>query len=294
MGLSALAHVTDLFVEGKELVIRPLPEAEDGPPAVLVWVNKLNTFERDEARRAAAVARARTILAIREQGNPEKVLYDANVAALDPAGLREALLDVKVQERRMKALNAVRVDPEWAERYGIALEGKGDNLPPEELGTIVKAQQDLLDEMDRRSQQYRDDEERDLLALDEATLREKHLDAWLETQGMNSFGTELRRQQVFHALRACQATKKVDDHWDHSECDHSKRLCDTPAEVDRVPDTLIDGTLALLNALTVPDDDARFSAEAEVSSAPSPSSEKAEESARSGQEVTSDVPVPTS
>lgn len=292
MGLNALAHITDLFVEGKELVIRK--PVEGGPPAVLVWVNKLNTFEKDEARRAAAVARARTILAIKELGSPERTLYEANVSDLDDLGLRETLASSKAMEWRAKALNAVRVDPEWTERYQVALGEAPDGGSDEDVAIVVKTQQALLDEMDAREQQFRREYERELLALTKKQLREKHMDAWLDVQGLNSFSQELRRQQLYFCFRICKATVQVDGKWDHPECDHSKRVCDEVAEVQRIPDELSEALLATLNDLTVVDDDARFSAEAGSSSAPSPSSSKAEESAPSGQEVTSDEQDKTS
>ncbi len=292
MGLSALAHITDLFVEGKELVVRQ--PVEGGPPPVLVWVNKLNTFEKDEARRAAAVARARTILAIKELGSPERTLYEANVSELDDDGFREALSSAKALEWRAKAMNAVRADPEWTERYQVAVAPAAELGSEEDVAIVVKTQQALLDEMEAREKHFQAEYERSLRALTKAQLREKHMDAWLDNQGLGSFGTELRRQQIYFCFRVCRATEMADGKWDHAGCDHSKRVCDDIAEVNRIPDELSEALLTTLNEIVVPDDDARFSAEAEISSGPSQSSEMAEGSAHSGPEVTSDEQDKTS
>lgn len=290
MALRGLPPLGDLFVEGKELVLKP--PAEDGTGAVVVWVNKLNPFQMDEARRAGAVAKARLILAMKEVGSPEYQLYHSQVASFDAERMRKELLDNKQTEWWAKAFNAVRQDPEWTERAQM-VQAPLDGASPEEVEAMAKLQRDYLAEIDRRVTEYREARERELLELDDASLREEHEETWLESQGLTAFTREFQRHQIFLAMRICRAAK-TEGGWDHSGCDHGQQTCEAVSDVATLPDRVLTGVLTTLQAVTVAVDDARFSAEAATSSAPSPQRSKAEESVPSGQEVTSGELVTTS
>lgn len=289
MGMDGLRRITDLFDEGKELVLR------EGDSPVLVWVNKLNSFETDEARQDGAVARARLILALKEIGTPEKALYEASLAEMRVEVIRDALLNARQGEWFLQATNELRVEEDWREKVAmVERQGELTEMSAEERTLMAKLNEEYLTELQARVQQARADASRELLGLDEASIKEKHREAWLDNQGMASFTRAYQKTQVYFALRLCSATKK-NEHggWDHVGCDHSQRACDTRDEVTRIPQELIDSVLTSLREQSMPRDDARFSAGAASSSAPSHRPSAAEESEVSTPVETPAEPVTT-
>ena len=289
MGIDALRRITDLFDEGKELVLR-----ED--PPVLVWVNKLNSFETDEARQDGAVARARLILALKEIGTPEKALYEASLAEMNPDVIRDALLNAKQGEWFLSTANELRVDEQWREKVAMIerQNDQADEMSSSEKELLVKINGDYLEELYARIGVRRSEASKDLLGLDEGSLKERHREAWLDNQGMASFTRAYQKTQVYFALRLCSAAVK-NEHgaFDHSACDHGQRACDTREEVTRIPQPLIDQVLSSLVTQSMPPSDSRFSAGAASSSASSQRPSAVGESTASTQEATSDEP-PTS
>lgn len=280
--IQALRRITDLFDEGKELVLR-----ED--PPVLVWVNKLNSFEQDEVRTDGAVARARLILAMKEIGTPEKALYEAELGDLKVDVLRDALLGTRQTEWFMEATQEMRVDEEWAEKVAmVERQDELDEMTKEEAELTVKLNQEYLDELNRRVAEFRAEEVRALESLDEGSLREKHREAWLDQQGMSAFSKAYQKTQVYFALRLCNASKK-NEHgaWDHSPCDHTQRACDTRADVTRIPTELTEKVITSLRLQSMPSVDARFLAGAASSSVSSQRPSAEEDSAVSIPAVTS-------
>lgn len=287
MALTALRRVTELFDEGKELVLR-----ED--PAVLSWINKLNSFEADEARQDGAVARARLILALKEIGTPEKDLYEASLGEMKPEQMRVTLLNEQTQTWTLDAVNELRVDKDWRERVSM-IERQGESIGTEQEKLLMdKVGSEYLTEVQARVTEKRSQEERDLQALDVESLKEKHREQWLNRQGMVAFTREYTRSQVYFGLRVCMATKKAEaGGWDHSDCNHDQRACDSREDVKTIPQGLLDKVLGSLREQAMSSDDARFSAGAASSSAPSQRPSVAEESAPSTPEATS-VAAPTS
>jgi hypothetical protein len=279
--------VTDLFVEGRELVVRSEPDP------VLVWVNKLNSFEMDDARKDGAVARARFILALKEIGSPEKDLFEASLADATVENLREALVNGQQGKWWVNATNAVRVDSEWAERYQM-VERAPDSLEGPEKELMVKVRSEYLEELQKRVDGYQADYQMEIAGLDLDKLKDAHREVWAANQGLTSFSREYRRAQVFYAMRVCSAAVCTDGRWDHGPCDHTKHLCDTRDDVANIPDELTGKVLGLLQDLETNSDDARFSAGAASSSAPSPRPSSEEASVPSGPEVTSAEPATTS
>ena len=62
-----LRRITDLFEEG---VVVPLGEDLDGP--ILLWVNKLNSFQVEEARRDGVARRGMRLAELGKPDTPER------------------------------------------------------------------------------------------------------------------------------------------------------------------------------------------------------------------------------
>jgi hypothetical protein len=67
--MDRLRRVTDLFVEGRTLYLGN----DDENKPVLVWVNKLNSFEVEESRRDAVSARGLRLLELEKEESPERM-----------------------------------------------------------------------------------------------------------------------------------------------------------------------------------------------------------------------------
>lgn len=255
MGIADLKRVTDLFVEGEEVVLR------DGPEPVLLWVNKLNSFATEEARRDGMAARSRYILSLKEIGTPEWTNLQAMVAEMGEAGLKKELVALQDNDFFLKAAESIRLDADWAERLAV-VERESSDMTPEERALVEKINVDYVAEMETRIAALKETATRDLASMDVDSLRESYHEKWLERRAMESFSREYQKTQVYFSVRTCQATTKVADTsaWDHSRCEgHQQRALDDREEVPQLPDGLFQRLLAAVQRVTMGRSDARFS-----------------------------------
>lgn len=289
---AVVRRVTDLFVEGKEVVLRG-PEDPEGP--VVLWVNKLNPFERQEAIRDGQAARSRLILALKEVGSDEQVIFDADLARMSRAAIQDALLGLRAQDFLLGAVRDLRADPEWRERLLIVDRG-GQDLPEEgtpEREYQDKVHQEYVEEVRSRATKARDEAESDLRALTDEQVAEKYRDEYLSLKGGEALEREFAKTQLYFAVRRCSATHD-NGRWQHTDCDHTQRWLTDRSQVKSLPGGLIDLLNQAIRDLTLDHSDARFSAGQTTSSAPSRLPETVEESAPSTPEATSAEPVGTS
>jgi len=201
MGLSEqLRRVTDLFVEGTEVVV------QEEPP-VLVWVNKLNAFEIEEARRDGAAARARMLLALRDIGTDESTVFEARVVEMDENALVEAIVAAAAGEILVKVVGAIESDPEWAERMEIQRRARIADDPAEQL-VVEQIDREFAEEYAKRSTELEEQKRADMRLLDKTGLSEKYREVWREQQANSSFHREFQRTQLYFATRVCAATVK--------------------------------------------------------------------------------------
>ena len=113
--LDRLRRVTDLFVEGTEM---PLGMDDQNKP-VVVWVNKLNSFEVEEARRDAVAARGLRLLELEKEDNPERQAMLSQVGRWSDDRLREARVDQQSDELYLAVVNDLEADEEWGEKIGM-------------------------------------------------------------------------------------------------------------------------------------------------------------------------------
>lgn len=291
--MSQLKRITDLFTEGKVIQIR----SNDGE-AHTFWVNKLTPFQQEEAAHAGRIARARVILALREIGNDESKMFDAEAAVLDLNGLIEAVLNADGMDYLMKAINGVRSDPEWAERFEVLewsedqLKGKPDDDP--EVVLWRKLNRDYGEEIEKRQTALRNERRRELYDTPEAEVRELHRQTYLDERGLAAFNEEYSKHRVKLALRECNGTQDANGRWDHGSCDHSRRILDEASEVAQLPELIYQAVRGALQELDMSLDNARFSAGPANSSESSGPSSSQEDSELSGPAETPSEPDGTS
>ena len=107
--IGRLRRVTDLFVEGEAIFLGN--DEQDEP--VLIWVNKLNTFEIEEARRDGIVKRGLKMRDLADRDNPERAAFDAEVQLMSDEKLRQAWVNHHVEEMYLDVVNDIETSEEW-------------------------------------------------------------------------------------------------------------------------------------------------------------------------------------
>lgn len=288
MGLQELQQVTDLFVEGKECVL-----ATD--PLKMLWVNKLNPFEREEAQRDGQAARARVILSMKDLESPEYLIFSGSLTEMLPEDMRDALADSKANEFFLAAVDSIRSDPEWRDRMEARTRITPD-MPEEEKAAVAKVDIDYGEELQKRLDMRRASYLAELAGeYDDARLRELYREAWLENRSFSAYQREFGKTQLFFGVRVCQGTRSDLGGYDHSACEgHRKRALDHRDEVAMLPDGLLTKLNETAQDLMMSGRNARFSGALASSSGSSAQPSEPEGSTPSTPEATSRELVTTS
>jgi hypothetical protein len=291
--LARMKRVTDLFVEGTEVV---LDDSETDP--VLVWVTKMNPFESEEARKDGSVGKARVLLRLNEVGSPESLLFDNAVLERSHEDLVNAMAAAKFNEDYIRAADDIKADEEWADRLALLERGdeqlrdSGVAMDDDEvtrLHTLNREYQDRLDEIIKEAQEVRKEK---LRTETPDELREQFRASYLETSGQNGFINEYRTTELYYVLRDCSAVPNDRLGWDHTGCTH-QRLCDSRAEVRELPETLILKVRDAIQQLAMTPRDAGNSDAPASSSASSEQPSKVADSTPSTPDGTSPEPAGT-
>lgn len=294
MGLADLKRVTDLFTEGAEIVFDD-GEAEGHEP-VLLWANKLNAFEAEDARRDGLAARSRVILALKDIGTPEYADYQARSAELSKDELIKTLISEKQNEYLIAAVEELRRDPEWAERVEAMGRISGD-MEADERVALEKINGDYAAEMTARMDAKRAQDVVDFGLLRMEELTEKDETGYADRRGFGAFQREYGKSQLFYSIRMCMAAAKhpVTGKWDHTPCaGHRARALDSRDEVTQLDPELLQRLQDAVRDVSIDRRDARFSDALASSSAPSAQPSEVEESTASTPAGTPREPAMTS
>ena len=250
MNLDRLSRITDLFQEGREMVF-----GEDDTGPIIVWVNKLNSFEEEEARRDGAAARSLRVLALGDD-SPEVRAAQSELGELTRSELVEIIAAQGFEEDYLLAIDDVESDKDWTEKLSamrtIFL------IDDAELGTEDPRRQQAIDlnseymvEVNKRAAKRQTDRQVEASdkSLDE--LFALFVQNWKGREGLSEFFAEQRVTQIFYALRDCQGTIKNDEKtYDHTRCTH-KRLLEDRSQVRSLPQEVLEQVLAVLSDITV-------------------------------------------
>lgn len=251
---AALRRVTELFIEGTECVL-------DENEPVLVWVNKLNPFEVDEARRDGHAARTRLTLALEDPRSEESQLFDTQSAKLDDEVVALGMAAAKYNEDLVRASEDLRADEEWADKLNMIERANELRDRPEgdpERVAVDKVADEYMAELDERVEVLRQQKLAELKALPKDELRVKYRKEWVNQRGTEAFMTEYKISELYEALRQCVATVKDDNgRWQHDGCDHRQKLLDDRSEVRGLPEGLVNKVSPVLTNLAVDDRSAK-------------------------------------
>src|SRR3954466_14924513 len=109
-----LRRITDLFEEG---VVVPLGVDQTGD--LLLWVNKLNSFQTEEARRDGVARRGMRLSELGKPDTPERAAIDSEVETMTLDELRQAWVNQQAEEMYLAALDDIDAEPEWRERLDV-------------------------------------------------------------------------------------------------------------------------------------------------------------------------------
>lgn len=272
-----LRRVTDLFIEGEEIF---LGNDESGE-AVVVWVNKLNTFEIEEARRDGIVQRGLKMRDLADPDNPERAAFDAEVQLMNDEKLRQAWVNHHVEEMYLDVVNEIETTEEWRSKVEemrrmptlLRDAGAADDDPRwKQLEEIQIAYMEAIRVGQEKAQK---DGLKEAEEFSREDLEASYFEKWRERQTLDLFMEERRITEIYVAARECEAKGKPGGSWDHKGCDHSKRLLPQRSLVKSLPPQVIGRIIDVLDNLTTPQREAGNSDAPESSSA---SSERSSES----------------
>ncbi len=277
-------RMTDLFTVGTAI---PL---DDGS---YLWVQVLNSYQLDECRSDAQVARARVVMAMRGHGD-EKLKVEARFYENGRDKLIEDLAEHRSGMRVGDFVDDMREDPDWKERMDILTRSDPDDtakpLSPEEQQLLSDINVEVIKELGKREHDERDYLIEKLGRLTDEELIEEWTDEYLDRHGTDVAGAEFKLTETYYAARYCGATM-VDDILDHSACNgHREQLFASRNDVRDAPDGLFAIVQGALNDMNLVGRDPKDSASAGSSSDSSPTPSAAEESTPSTSTATPSSP----
>lgn len=247
-----LKRVVDLFTEGQVVEVGA---DENGP--VLVWVNKLNSFEDEDCRRDGQAARAERMLEMQSGENPQMATLRLEIEGFEDYQIVTELAGFKFEEDYMLAVDDVEMDKDWREKLEYVRRGQSmlddADVPEnserrERLAQINSEYMEAVQEACKKRQEARKADWSNMPRID---LEEAYLEEVVNRLGMVAYMEERRITELFYALRDCRAVKDDNDRWDHSKCNHRHRLLSDRSEVRTLPEEMLKLVLDVLNDVTV-------------------------------------------
>lgn len=286
--MDRLRRLTDLFVEGVEL---NLGDDETGTP-VLLWINKPNSFEDDEARRDGLAARTARILELSDDSDEMRVVRDQmNKWSLEDLQTRTSAQ--KYEEDYLLGIDDIEADKDWSEKLDFLRRGNHLNsdasLPEDDSRreNFEKANSEYFLAITAATATRQKQRTIDLGGLGRSEVEDQYLESLKQRLGMEVFLQERRVTEIYFAARDCVATI-TDGNYNHSGCSHV-RLLSTRKDVRGLPSHVVTRIIESLDEIVV-DRRASGNSDAPVTSSESLGQPKQEEeSVPSTQEVTAPV-----
>jgi hypothetical protein len=277
-------RLTDLYIVGQPLEL---------PDGSFLWIQALNSYQRDEAVSDAQVARARLVMALRQDGD-ERLKVQARLYDRGRENLIDQLAEHRSSEKGSDAIEDMREDPEWKERMDILFrtspEESATPMTHQEVTLLEEINAAVIAELQRREKDEKDFWLRSLERMTDEELIEEWTESWLDQRGAQLATVEFRQTEVWYATRYCNGVKTDDGAIDHSQCDaHQERVFPTRADVREAPSELITVVAETLAELNVAGRDPKGSGSPGSSSSSSPTPSEPEESMPS---TSSETPEP--
>jgi hypothetical protein len=265
-------RLTDLFVRGKAV---PMPDGTH------LWIQVINSFERNEAISDAQVARARIVLALRQDGR-ERIKVEGRLAEIGKDMMATDLAQAKAELKTPDFAEEMRVDPEWSERMEIVMRTDWDTaaMPATEQEQLLmdKVNAEVLAEFAKRE----DDEaaflQRSYDRMTDDEFVDVWVEEWLDRRGSDLATAEFRLTELWYATRYCDAVDNGAGVLDHTRCEgHRVPVFESKTDARSAPQELQDLLRSALDELNLAGRDPKDSDSPQSSSdsPPPPSAEAA-------------------
>lgn len=254
---SKYKKLTDLYTPGTEVVF------EDG---TVMWLQVMNPFEVDDARKDAQAARGRLTNALKMVGSQD---FDAVMGSFLARGREKAiddLVNAKSLEWYLKAQQDIEVDPDWKERMAIIERTSEENvalgLEPEEKEYLATINNEWLAEIEKRLRDEQDYQRGHWERMNEAELMDEYREVYLDRRGNDLAVREYNLTEMFYGCRVCDAAPDEDGRFTstaHQACNHKERVFESKEEVRELPEEMLGLIRMGFDALAMSVRDARFS-----------------------------------
>ncbi len=270
---SRFRRLTDLFVTGTPL---PLPDGS------YLWVQALNSYQRDECVSDAQIARSRLVMALREKGD-ERLKIEGRFYETGRPTMIQDLATHRASSKMGEYIEQMRADPDWSERMEILLRtDEKDTATPltvEEVDLMASVNTAVMDELARRETEEVAFLTQSFEKLTDDDLIDEWTEDWLEGKGGDIAQGEYRLTEIWYATRWCAAIANADGELDHGACDgHRPKVFENRQGVREVSNELMSLIYAALSDLNMVGSDPKGSASAGSSSRSSPTPSAEEES----------------
>jgi hypothetical protein len=264
-------RLTDLFVQGREV---PLPDG------TYLWVQAINAYERDECLSDAQVARARLILALKENGN-ERIKIEGRLVERGREAMEQDVVTARVDDKYSEILAALEDDPEWTERLAILRRSdfsqSAKPADPAEILLVEKILAEWTAHLNEAVENERAWQASNYSRMSDEELLDDYMELWLDRRGSDVATAEYALTELWYATRYCEATANPDGVLDHNRCEgHPERVFATKADARAIPDALHALITKELAALSMEGRDPKGSDNPTSSSGSSPTPSEAE------------------
>jgi len=257
---AGLNRLTALFVEGAEAY---LGDGPDGKP-VVVWMNKLNSFETEEAHRDASVRRAERMGELGPD-SPETRGALAEVGMWTDEELRRAIVNGEDGAIMSEALDNLQAEEDWGElqdyiaRAPMLLQDESVQPGDPRFETLNEKTAEYTRRLQEELDKVTDQHIKDLAGIVREKLESKFLEDWRGRRTSDEWFGAKRMTELYLSARKCDATMvgggrtlAGELEWDHSACDHSQRLLSERASVRRIPEGALSIMVSTFEGLRIP------------------------------------------
>ncbi len=248
-----LKRITDLFTEGETCF---LGDDENAKP-VCVWVQKNNSIEEEEARLDAQSARTQVLLSMADGTHPEVKNAEVTISEWSDEELFQAVANQKYDECLTLALADVEAEEDWKEKLEYLRRQPqlldDANVPADDPRRVQW--NEYNEEYVALIQKTADERQGKILEETKAKGREEvskeFIKDYKDRLSIDSYVLEAKITKLFYALRECDAQRKGEGEWDHSECNHRNYLVEHRGEIRELPQHVMSKVLATFEDLQV-------------------------------------------
>lgn len=270
--MSRRKAVLDLFVRGREALL---------PDGTYLYIRAMNSFEREEAIDAGQVAKARLIMALKENGT-ERLKIEARLEEKGQEFMARELAAQQANDKMHEYTTELQDDPEWKEKLHILLDSDPEDVATPMAQEEVQLLHDIQQKYFEAVTQKQVDEEEYLFGhftrMDREAFLDEYVNAWLERKGGALARAEYELTELYLSTRVCNATPPAEgEAIDHSTCGaHEELFFESRQEARKAPDDFIGLLREVLLGLSMSPRDPKDSPSPESSSASPQSLSEAE------------------